>query len=144
MLSPNTQHGRVQWEHGGFIKAFDDHIGLGISLSVQCSNFTWATWPLKPPLTNVFSTACSYKQQRSIKCFCHYPLVRGIHQGLVDSPHKGSIILKLFPCHVMMSSCFDYHYKILILKYILLWDETKQLHFEHKLPRWLSLVPHQH
>ena len=44
------------------------------------------------------STACSgYKANTEPS---HYrPLVRGIHRWPVDSPHKGPVIWKAFPCH---------------------------------------------
>ena len=29
----------------------------------------------------------------------YWPFVRGIHQSLVDSPHKGLVMQILFPCH---------------------------------------------
>ena len=45
------------------------------------------------------------KSESNIKASHHWPFVRGIHQSLVDSPHKGPVMWKGFPCHdVIMSS----------------------------------------
>ena len=35
----------------------------------------------------------------TIRVLHHWPFVRGNHQSLVDSPHKGSVMWKAFPSH---------------------------------------------
>ena len=43
------------------------------------------------------STVCSDWKQRNIKSLCYCPFVKGIHQVLVDYPHKGTVMHKIFP-----------------------------------------------
>ena len=52
----------------------------------------------------VCSTACSDADQRKHQSFAPQAFARGIHQWLVDSPHKGLALQKMF--HLMMSSCY--------------------------------------
>ena len=40
-----------------------------------------------------------YKNKENAKALHHWPFVRGIQQWLVDSPHKGPVMKKAFPCH---------------------------------------------
>ena len=50
--------------------------------------------------STVCSTDCPANDKKDIKAPWHYwPFLRGIHQSLVDSPHKGPVIRKAFPCH---------------------------------------------
>ena len=53
---------------------------------------------------SVYSVFFLVYHQRNIKGPCpHYwPFVMGIHQGLVDSPHKGPVMWKKFLCHVII------------------------------------------
>ena len=37
--------------------------------------------------------------QRNIEVPHHWPFVRGNHRSLMDSPHKGAVMRKAFPCH---------------------------------------------
>ena len=43
------------------------------------------------------STICSGADQRKHKSFASLAFVRGIHRWLVDSPHKGPVVWKMFP-----------------------------------------------
>ena len=43
----------------------------------------------------------------NINALHYWPFVGGIHRWLVDSPHKGPVIRKVFPCHVMPKQSFD-------------------------------------
>ena len=45
----------------------------------------------------VCSTFCSGADQRKYQSFTSLAFVRGIHQWLVDSPHKGPVAWKIFP-----------------------------------------------
>ena len=53
----------------------------------------------------VCSTFCSGAHQRkhqssaSMAFLCYWPFVRGIHQSLLDSPHKWPVTQKMFPWH---------------------------------------------
>ena len=40
-----------------------------------------------------------------IKALHHWPFVRGIHQSLVDSLHKGPVVQSLFQCHDSIMLC---------------------------------------
>ena len=62
-------------------------------------NVTWASWCLKSLATGLFvqqSVWASIKE--NIKTWL-LAFVRGIHRWLVDSPHKGPVMWKLFLCH---------------------------------------------
>ena len=37
--------------------------------------------------------------ETNIKIPCYWPCVRGIHRRPVDSPYKGPVVWKSFPCH---------------------------------------------
>ena len=65
--------GESQWHH----------------MSIMMSQITcnWTAW----------STFCSAKKQDNMKAWHYWPFVRGIHQSLVDSPHKGPVMQKAFP-----------------------------------------------
>ena len=49
----------------------------------------------------------------------HWLSVRGVHQSLVDSPHKGPVIWKVFSCHdvfmVCLSHCFFFSRDVRII-----------------------------
>ena len=59
----------------------------------------WATWSW----LSVSSTACRQCVQQLVladnKATIYWPFVRGIHQWMVDSPHKGPVMSKGFCCH---------------------------------------------
>ena len=40
--------------------------------------------------------------KENIKAIHYWPFVRGIHRSPVDSPHKGPVILKAFPCRSIL------------------------------------------
>ena len=48
-------------------------------------------------LTIVFSAVYSGADQRKHKSSASLAFVRGIHQGPVNSPHKGPVTRKMFP-----------------------------------------------
>ena len=66
---------------------------------VTYNDITWASWHLKSLATWLFCSTASGQQQRNITGLHYWPFVRGIHWWPVDSPHKGSVMWKLFPCH---------------------------------------------
>ena len=53
----------------------------------------------------VYSTVCSYVDQRKHQSSASLAFVRGIHLWPVNSPHKGPVTRKSF--HVMTSSCYS-------------------------------------
>ena len=61
------------------------------------SDITWASQ------ITVNSTVCSTACVGYVRAPHHWPLVRGIHWRLVDSPHKGRVIQEAFPryCVIM-------------------------------------------
>ena len=70
---------------------------------VHCSDVTWASWGLRSPGTWLFIQQVNSNE--NLKASHHWPFVRGIHQPLVDSPHKGSVMLKTFPCYDIIMIC---------------------------------------
>ena len=48
-------------------------------------------------ITDILTTACS-DQLKKIKGMHGWPFVRGIHLSPGDSPHKGQVMRKAFPC----------------------------------------------
>ena len=74
-----------------------------IHVSKRGLSYQWST--LVAGLTNTLlnsSTVCSDKQHRNMKALHYWPFERGIHQWLVDSPHKGPVMQKAFPCYDIM------------------------------------------
>ena len=56
-------------------------------------------------ISNVYPTVCSGIEQIKHLNFTSLTFVLGIHQWLVNSPHKGPVMRKCFP--LMASSCYD-------------------------------------
>ena len=59
-------------------------------MSIMASQITNST---------VCSVVCLGIYQRKQQSLCYWPFVRGIHQWLVDSPHKGPVTRKESQCH---------------------------------------------
>ena len=60
-----------------------------------------------PLQLHCLSIACSgWHPKENTKAQHYWPFVRGIHQSLVDSPHKGPVMRKV--SHVMTSSWFTW------------------------------------
>ena len=51
---------------------------------------------------SVWSTICLGWHQRKHPSQCYWPFVRGIHQWLVDSSHKGPVSVSMPWCHYVM------------------------------------------
>ena len=68
-------------------------------------NFTWILSHEYPGTSNHWHLNCfiqqhvQYKNKENANALHHWPFVRGIQQWLVDSPHKGPVMKKAFPCH---------------------------------------------
>ena len=62
-------------------------------------------------LTIVYSTVYSDADQRKHQSFASLPLVRGIHRGSVDSPHKWPVRRKMFSFDdvIIQKNVFDGH-----------------------------------
>ena len=58
-------------------------------------------------MTIVWSTACSGIDQRKHQSSASLAFVKGIHQWLVDSPHKGPVTWEMCPFDVIMSKMND-------------------------------------
>ena len=54
------------------------------------------------------STACSEHQHRKHQTLHDLPFVKGIHCRTMDSLRIGSVIIKMFSCHVIISMCSCY------------------------------------
>ena len=58
----------------------------------------WVQWHFKiTGVSIVYSTFCSGADQRKHQSSASLAFVRGIHQWLVNSPHKGPVTRKMFP-----------------------------------------------
>ena len=64
-------------------------------MSIKASHFSGHS--------NVLFAASNIKE--NIKARHYWPFVRGIHQWPVDSPHKGPVMLKAFPCYDVIIFC---------------------------------------
>ena len=63
------------------------------------SNVTWAPWCLKSTAAQMFVEQVVQTIKGNIKAPSYWPFVRGIHQWMVDSPHKGPVTQKVFPLY---------------------------------------------
>ena len=61
------------------------------------SDVTWASWLLKSLATKMFFQQLVQAYGKENVEGHYWPFVRGIHQSLVDSPHKGPVIQKALP-----------------------------------------------
>ena len=75
------------------------------------TDITWASCHLKTPVNYLFVQQFGLANMKiTIKAYeskyqslHNWPFVRGVHQSLVDSPHKGPVMRKAFPwCDVVM------------------------------------------
>ena len=63
---------------------------------IHYSDFTWPIWHLKSPAPWLFIQQADIKG--NIKGPHYWPFVRGIHQSLVGSLHKGPVMRNAPPC----------------------------------------------
>ena len=73
------------------------------------SNNTWASWHIKSRQLNyAFNSVPILKTKKTIKVLHCWPFVRGIHQLLVDSPHKGPVMEKACPYDdIMVNASYE-------------------------------------
>ena len=64
--------------------------------NIHHSDVAWAAWYLKSLATRLF---VQQLYQANNIAQHYWSFVRGIHQQLVDSPHKGPVMQTAFPCH---------------------------------------------
>ena len=61
---------------------------------------TWNHWVTSMYIYKLFvQQLAQANEAENIKSLQHWCFVRGIHQWVVDSPHKGPVMWKAFPCH---------------------------------------------
>ena len=78
-----------------YSKAYHCHFILIICIQ---QTVTWASWRLESPVIRLFDQPFVQANNKgSIKVLHHWPFARSIHR--LDSPHKGTVIQKAFPCH---------------------------------------------
>ena len=77
--------------------SFEDRDMMQINYPSHYHMVTWAPWRLKTPTTRLFVQQGGIKV--NIKFPHHWPFVRGFHRSPVESPHKGPVMRKAFPCH---------------------------------------------
>ena len=64
----------------------------------------------------ICSTGCTGADQRKHQSSASLAFVRGIHLSQADSPHKGPVTRKMFPCDDFIMICsFDIHYADVIM-----------------------------
>ena len=72
-------------------------------MSGDDNDITWASCHLKSlaiwQVVQQLVPANNKETREALKILHYWLFVRGIHQSLVDSPHKGPIMQKAFPCH---------------------------------------------
>ena len=56
-------------------------------------------WQINCLFNSLFRLTTEEHQSFSLWTSHYWPFVRGIHQSLVDSPHKGPVMQKVFPIH---------------------------------------------
>ena len=67
---------------------------------------TWASWHLKlPALPTVFFQQLVRANNKENKAHYYWTFVRGIHQYLVDSPHKGPVMWIALPHNDTVMNC---------------------------------------
>ena len=95
--------------HGNELTYYSDVIR-----SAMASQFTG--------VSSVYSTICSGADQRKYQSAASLAFVRGIHQGPVNSPHKGPVTRKMFPfddvIYLYSSYIITYLYSSYIIIYL--------------------------
>ena len=77
---------KKQLNHSAIIiKTLTSHERFDVSNHRQCRQF----------VQKLLQTG----SKATLKSLHHWSSVRGIHQSPLDSPHEGSVMLKVFPCH---------------------------------------------
>ena len=94
-----------------------DHYS-GLIMSTMASQIT--------SMSTACSIVCTCTHQRKHRSSASLAFVRGIHQWLVDSPHKGPVTWKLFPFDnvIMISDMWD--------PVILLHDNLNPIHLANR------------
>ena len=97
-----------QGTEGTFIDCYRWAYELEINRDFSChSDITWASWHLKSLSTPLFVQKIIQANKRTVygRCF-----VRGIHQSMMDSPHKWPVKQKTFPCQGVIIYRYDCRY----------------------------------
>ena len=72
------------------------------------SDITRVSFHLKPLATWLFvQKLVQANNKENMRALHYWPFVWGIHQGLVDSPHKWQVMQKAFPCHDIITYLYD-------------------------------------
>ena len=83
----------INWKHfpcyWPFVRESTGHPYSDIVMSATASQITG--------VSIVYSTVCSYADQRKHQSSASLTFVRGIHRSSVNSPHKGPPTRKMFP-----------------------------------------------
>ena len=85
----------------GLVQERRNSSALAMELRLSCINpLTWVLWHLKSPAISLLVQLLVQANIKGNTKGPHYwPIVRGIHWSLVDSPHNGPVMWKAFPCH---------------------------------------------
>ena len=111
------------------------------------SNFVLSTWILNCNDPFIMLPCTSYTTHRT-------EYVKGIHQWPMNSPHKGTVVWKTFPCRAIVKSCSAHivcmcfmmrtiynsvHYEDVIV-YSMMWlSGAEDGLFRNKI-RWINMV----
>ena len=73
---------------------------------IICYELEWRHTDVMPSQITSHSTVCltlfRLTHRRRIESPHYWPFVRGIHRSPADSPHKGPVMWKAFPCHAIV------------------------------------------
>ena len=79
-------------------------------------------------LTIVFSTVYEDADQRKHQSSASLAFARGIHRGLVNSPHKCPVTRKMFPFDDVIISCFESNKYLAAMDTTIDWNERAKIH----------------
>ena len=98
LLRHDAVAGIVANGNAAFMKAALPLAGILATASDRCRK-------TGPSLTIVYSTVYSGADQRKHQSSASLALVRGIHRWLMNSPHKGPVMRKMFPFDDVIMIC---------------------------------------
>ena len=102
ILWADSRFAPSQWETGLHCNNISHWLGTSIVSDLMSHYITvsswWAWWRLKSPgLDYLLNCLFRRRSKKLSKLHTSLAFVRGNHQSLVDSPHKGPVMQKMFP-----------------------------------------------
>ena len=94
----NAENVSIWWRYYGvMVDTFPTNSPCSIPFMVHCSYIKWASWLLQTPVRRLVIQKLVYTDNN--KNLDNWFIFRRIHKWLVDSPHKGPVMQKVFACH---------------------------------------------